>query len=102
MFFSAFVSNDSYMWELVVLGALGFLRCFIISSLTLVIADEYQDNFATAYSMFMVVMGVVTLIMSPLISLVKSYTQSDVMVCHFLTLAYASCVVFWTLELSIF
>jgi len=47
---------------------LGFLRCFIQTPLSLVFAEEYQDRFATAYSLFMAVNGVVSLVYGPLMS----------------------------------
>ncbi|XP_066152066.1 monocarboxylate transporter 7-like [Euwallacea fornicatus] len=97
---TALVSNDTYMWKMVVLGILGFLRCFIQTPLPLVFSEEYQDQFATAYSLFMAVNGVVSLVYGPLMSYVKALTQSDVMVCHVLTLAYIICVVSWTCELT--
>ncbi|ENN72030.1 hypothetical protein YQE_11319, partial [Dendroctonus ponderosae] len=63
---TAFVLNDSYMWKVVFLGILGFLRCFIQTPLPLVFSEEYQDRFPTAYSLFMALNGVVSLICGPL------------------------------------
>ncbi|CAG9764128.1 unnamed protein product [Ceutorhynchus assimilis] len=98
----ALVANDTYMWKLVTLGTLGFLRCFIQTPLPLVISEEYQDKFSTAYSLFMAVNGVVSLICAPLMSFVKSLTQSDDMVCHVLTSAYVICVMAWCVEMVMF
>ncbi|XP_066249122.1 monocarboxylate transporter 7-like [Euwallacea similis] len=96
------VFNDTYMWKMMLLAILGFLRCFIQTPLPLVFSEEYQDQFATAYSLFMAVNGVISLVYGPLMSYVKSVTHSDVMVCHVLTLAYIVCVVSWTCELTFF
>ncbi|KAL1500784.1 hypothetical protein ABEB36_006228 [Hypothenemus hampei] len=96
------VTHDTYLWQLILLAYLGFLRCFIQSLLPLVFSEEYQDNFATAYSLFMAINGVVSVICGPLMSLIKDMTGSDVMMSHVLTLAYIICVITWMLELTFF
>ncbi|KAJ8971340.1 hypothetical protein NQ314_000753 [Rhamnusium bicolor] len=95
----AFVLNDTYIWKILTLGALGSLRCLIQNPLALVISEEYNDNFATAFSLYMVVCGFVSLVFGPLMSYIKSVTQSDVMVVHLLTVAYLICSVSWIVEL---
>ncbi|XP_050297253.1 uncharacterized protein LOC126736765 [Anthonomus grandis grandis] len=96
----ALLSNNTYMWTLSVLSILGFLRCFIQTPLPLVFSEEYQDQFSTAYSLFMAVNGVVSLVIGPLMSVVKSVTGSDFLVCHILTVAYVICVIAWVVELT--
>ncbi|XP_060535806.1 monocarboxylate transporter 7-like isoform X2 [Cylas formicarius] len=95
----AFVSNDTYIWKIFMLAILGFLRCFIQTPLPLVLSEEYPDKFATAFSLYMVVNGAVSLLCGPLMSIVKSYTGSDVMVCHVLTTSFGLCIIAWAIEM---
>lgn len=48
-------------------AGLGFLRCFIQTPLPLVIAEEYPDRFTTAFSLYMVICGVVSLVVALLL-----------------------------------
>lgn len=99
IFRTAFTMSDQYYWKLGTVCALGFLRCFIQTPLPVVIAEQYPDTFASAFSLYMVVCGVVSLFFGPIISGVKAWFQSDIMVVHFLTLAYLICVISWLCEL---
>ncbi|XP_066153477.1 monocarboxylate transporter 7-like isoform X2 [Euwallacea fornicatus] len=96
----AFSLKNDYMWELGILGVLGFLRCFIMTPIPLVLAEEYPTKFSTAFSLSMVVGGFVTLIMSIIMNLVMKYTGNDILLCQILTLGYTLCVVCWTIELT--
>ncbi|CAG9764127.1 unnamed protein product [Ceutorhynchus assimilis] len=69
---TVFVCYDSYMWKLVILGILGFLRCFVLTPMALVLSDEYPDRFSSAFSLFMAVTGVINLIIGPLIRIVAN------------------------------
>lgn len=102
-----------------VCAALGFLRCLIQTPLPLVIAETYNQRFVTAFSLYMVVCGVVAMIFGPLIGkiflltvktedfktilvgFVKEVTQSHEMAVHLLTLAYLLCAIPWTIEIII-
>lgn len=68
MEFTALPIHDGFNYKLVVLGAMGFMRCFIQTPQALVISDDYPDNFESAYSIYMVVNGVVTLFYGGLMS----------------------------------
>lgn len=99
VFRSAFTMSDEYYCKLGTICALGFLRCFIQTPLPLVIAEQYPDTFSSAFSLYMVVCGVISLFFGPMLSAVKAWTQSDIMVVHVLTLAYLICVISWLCEL---
>lgn len=99
MEFTALPIHDGFNYKLVVLGAMGFMRCFIQTPQALVISDDYPDNFESAYSIYMVVNGVVTLFYGGLMSYVKTTTGSDEWVCHSLTLGFVMVVVTWGAEL---
>ncbi|XP_044255843.1 monocarboxylate transporter 3 [Tribolium madens] len=101
VFRTAFVSRNDYYWKLATVACVGFLRAFIQTPLPVVISEQYSENFSTAFSLYMVVCGVVCFIFGPLMSFVKKVTQSDVMVVHLLSLAYLTCVVTWIIELII-
>ncbi|XP_063920633.1 monocarboxylate transporter 7-like [Zophobas morio] len=96
---TAFVLRNDFYWKLVTISCVGFLRSFIQTPLPLVVSEKYSDNFATAFSLYMVVCGVVSLVFGPLMSAVKAWTHSDVMVVHLLTLAYLTVVLSWSAEL---
>lgn len=64
---SAFVIKPSFFWTTSVLASLGFLRCLIQTPLPLVIADKYPERFPTAFSLYMVINGIVSLVLGPLI-----------------------------------
>lgn len=94
----AFVNCQSFIWKTATLAALGFLRCFIQTPLPLVVSEVYPDQFATAYSLYMVICGIVGFIVSLLIGILKTVTGSDEMVCHLLTSCYVVCVISWVIE----
>ncbi|CAH0561109.1 unnamed protein product [Brassicogethes aeneus] len=94
-----FLMSNGYMWTMVMCSCLGFLRCLIQTPLPLVITEEYPSNFSTAFSFYMVICGVISLIFGPLMSYIKAVTGSDAMVIHVLTLAYLICTVTWTIEM---
>lgn len=91
--------HHSFIYTAVVLASLGFLRCLIQTPLPLVIADAYGDRFATAFSLYMVVCGVVSLIFAPLVGVVSTLTGSDVAVVHVVSVAFLLCGVPWVIEI---
>ncbi|CAH1116605.1 unnamed protein product [Phaedon cochleariae] len=101
LFRIAFTLRDDLQWKLIILGILGFLRCLIQTTFPLVISEKYKENFSTAFSLYMVVCGVISLIFGPLLSYVKAVTQNDVMIIHVLTAACLVCSFTWTVELVI-
>lgn len=112
------VLQDGYIWKLVFLGTIGFLRCFIHTPIPLVLAEEYPQKFSSAFSLSMAVSGSVMMLLSLIIGTIKlvimedlkilplslgvskKVLQSDIFLCHLLTLAYVACVVSWTIELT--
>lgn len=65
--------NSNFLWVAVVSAGLGFMRCFIQTPLPLVIAEEYPSRFATAFSLYMVVCGLISLICGPLIGIHRTF-----------------------------
>ncbi|XP_019768919.1 monocarboxylate transporter 1 [Dendroctonus ponderosae] len=94
------VLQDGYIWKLVFLGIIGFLRCFIHTPIPLVLAEEYPQKFSSAFSLSMAVSGSVMMFLSLIIGVSNKVLQSDIFLCHLLTLAYVACVVSWTIELT--
>lgn len=60
--FTGFILNSSFTWIASMAAALGFLRCLIQTPLPLVIAEEYPERFTSAFSLYMVVCGIVSLV----------------------------------------
>ncbi|XP_018569583.1 monocarboxylate transporter 7-like [Anoplophora glabripennis] len=96
----AFVLSGNQMYKMITLAALGFLRCFIQTPLALVFSEEYNEQFPTAFSLYMVVSGFVNIAVGSIISVVKSFTQSDEMVVHVLTGAFLITSISWIVELT--
>ncbi|XP_060527411.1 monocarboxylate transporter 9-like isoform X2 [Cylas formicarius] len=94
-----FVGSDSYILKITSLVILGSMRCTVQTVMPLVFSEQYPDIFATAFSLFMVVNGTIGLVTAPLMSYIKSWTDSDLLVCHILTIMYLICVVSWLLEM---
>ncbi|XP_017773473.1 PREDICTED: monocarboxylate transporter 1 isoform X2 [Nicrophorus vespilloides] len=93
------MNDDNFYIVLITCGALGFLRCMVQTPIPLVVAEQYGPRFPTAFTLYMVVGGVVACIFGPLIGFVKEVTQSDKMAVHLLTGAYLLCGIPWTIEL---
>ncbi|CAG9764125.1 unnamed protein product [Ceutorhynchus assimilis] len=97
----AFLLCKEHLAKISTLVVLGFSRSFIQTPPPLVIAEEYPDGFATAFSLYMVVTGVTSLIVGPLMGVVKTLTGSTEMVCHLLTGCNVICVISWVCEIAI-
>ncbi|XP_022901443.2 monocarboxylate transporter 1 [Onthophagus taurus] len=96
-----FVLNNSFIWIATTTAILGFLRCFIQTPLPLVVAEQYGARFPTAFSLYMVVCGVVALAVGVLSGVIKNLTQSNTMVVHLLTVVYLFCAIPWIIEIII-
>ncbi|XP_050499290.1 monocarboxylate transporter 1 isoform X2 [Diabrotica virgifera virgifera] len=93
-----FVINDGYSWRMAILVILGILRCFIQTPYSLVIAEAYRDNFARAFTLFCVLSGGTSLVLGPLMSLLKGLTNNDNIAVQVLTGGMLLSVFMWTLE----
>ncbi|XP_050297617.1 monocarboxylate transporter 1-like isoform X2 [Anthonomus grandis grandis] len=98
----AFLLNNNLMYKIIVMAAMGYLRCFIQSPQSIVISDDYPDTFESAYCVYMVVNGAITLIFGPLMSYIKSLTNSDVWVLNMLTGAFIIMIISWTMEMLMY
>ncbi|KAL1509320.1 hypothetical protein ABEB36_004082 [Hypothenemus hampei] len=78
------------------------LKCFTEAPVPLVFSEEYKDNFATAYSIFLVISSVLSLIFSGLIRLIFNWSDPIKKIEYIPIAAYATCVVIWTLEFIFF
>ncbi|GJQ75158.1 hypothetical protein Trydic_g9764 [Trypoxylus dichotomus] len=97
----AYTLNTSFWWIATLSALLGFLRSTIQTTYSLVFAERYGPRFPTAFSLFMVICGIISLLTGLLSGVVKNVTSSDTMVVHFLTLMYLCCTVSWVVELVI-
>jgi MFS family permease len=63
-----FASVQGFMMIAVMSGVVGFLKGALVVNQSLVIAEHCPlDRFAAAYSLFMVINGVITLCLGPLV-----------------------------------
>ncbi|GJQ75156.1 hypothetical protein Trydic_g9762 [Trypoxylus dichotomus] len=95
----AFTLNYSFWWTILISAALGSLRCTIQVTFSLVFAEKYGHRYVTAFSLNMVVTGIVVLTVGILSGWVKDLTGSDIMVVHLLTLIYSICAASWSVEI---
>ncbi|XP_025837027.1 monocarboxylate transporter 7-like isoform X2 [Agrilus planipennis] len=95
----AFSFSSNYWWVVGIIGSLGALRGFIHTPIVLCIADEYSDKFTSAFTLYMVICGIVAFIVGQVLNVAKYVTQSDEVVIHILTALYVVIVVCWSIEL---
>ncbi|KAG5882693.1 hypothetical protein JTB14_019694 [Gonioctena quinquepunctata] len=103
-FFSAvfrivFVLGEGYTWKMVTISLVGLSRAFLETPLPLVISEKYKDDFSTAYSMYMVISGCVSLILGFFVRLVNDLTHSDIMVTYFLAAINLLACFTWSIEI---
>jgi hypothetical protein len=66
--FLVFASVQGFVTIVVMSGAVGFLKGALVVNQSLTIAEHCPlDRFAAAYSLFMVINGVITLCLGPLV-----------------------------------
>ncbi|KAG5863915.1 hypothetical protein JTB14_033663 [Gonioctena quinquepunctata] len=94
-----FILRDGYTWKMVTLSMVGLSRAFVEVPLPLVISELYKDDFSTAYSMYMVISGCVSLILGFFVRLVNDVAHSDIMVTYFLSAINFFACFTWTIEI---
>ena len=116
----AFICYIDFWWIVITCSVIGFIRGFIQIPLPLVIAEQYGPRFTTAFSLYMVVCGFLSLAIGVFsgksvkshreknvyiirqilfVGIVKDLTGSDLMVVHMLTILCILCAVPWSLEI---
>ncbi|CAG9829127.1 unnamed protein product [Diabrotica balteata] len=93
-----FIINDDYAWRMGILVILGILRTFIQTPYSLVIAEAYRDNFSRAFTLFSVLSGLTSLLLGPLMNLLKGLTNNDNIAVQVLTGGMLISVLMWTVE----
>jgi hypothetical protein len=80
-------------------GAVGFLKGALVVNQSLTIAEHCPlDRFAAAYSLFMVINGVITLCLGPLVGVIRDDTKSFPFSIHILSGVLFLCVLMWVVE----
>ncbi|KAK4887869.1 hypothetical protein RN001_004140 [Aquatica leii] len=97
----AFVEDNSFWWLAVCLALMGSIRCFFQINYPLIFVEMYKERFVTAFSLYLVVCGIITLLSGVLIGVVKTHTQSNIMVVHLLSAMYGICAATWLAEMFI-
>ncbi|KAK4887870.1 hypothetical protein RN001_004141 [Aquatica leii] len=101
LFRTTFVKGNSFWWLAVCLSLMGSIRCVFQTNYSLIYVEMYKERFVTAYSLFSLVCGIVSLVSGVLIGVVKSSTQSNVMVVHLLSTMCGICATTWLVEMFI-
>ncbi|KAJ9587652.1 hypothetical protein L9F63_018904, partial [Diploptera punctata] len=99
IFRSVFASVHEFTTIAVISAVVGFLKGVMVVNLSLTIAEHCQlDRFAAAYSLFMVINGIITLCLGPLIGAVRDETNSFPVSIHVLSVILFLCVLMWMVE----
>nr|XP_023024538.1 monocarboxylate transporter 14-like [Leptinotarsa decemlineata] len=93
-----FTLCEDYVWKMIVLGLVGLTRGIMETSLPLVISEMYKDNFATAFSLYMVLGGCVGLTLGSMTGYVKELTGSDSIIVYFYASANFITCLAWICE----
>ncbi|CAH2102199.1 unnamed protein product [Euphydryas editha] len=92
-----------FVWLAVITSFLGVLRAWLHVTSPLVISDHVtRQDFTGSYALFMLSTGLVNVIFSPLIGLLKDVYQDYIPAFYALTVCCLPCLVFWTAEYYIF
>ncbi|XP_045446177.1 monocarboxylate transporter 12-B-like [Melitaea cinxia] len=88
-----------FVWIAVMTSLLGVLRALLHITSPLVISNHvnYQD-FTESYALFMLSSGLVNVIFSPLIGLLKDIYRDYIPAFYALTLCCLPCLILWTIE----
>ncbi|XP_045769381.1 monocarboxylate transporter 1-like isoform X2 [Maniola jurtina] len=88
-----------FIWLAVVTSLLGVLRAWLHIASPLVISHHVtQDDFTGAYALFMLSTGLVNVIFSPIIGLIKDVYQDYVPAFYALTACCLPCLLLWPAE----
>lgn len=80
-------------------GVVGFLKGAMVVNLSLTIAQHCSlDRFAAAYSLYMVINGLLTVTLGPLVGVLRDATGSFPVCIHVLSAVLMLCALTWTLE----
>ncbi|CAH1114505.1 unnamed protein product [Psylliodes chrysocephalus] len=93
-----FVLHDNYLWRILSLAILGFARCCIQTPYSLVLSEEYRDDFSTALGLFMLASGIISLILGQITNYVKNFTNNDAMFLQVFTVAMIITAISWSIE----
>ncbi|CAG9796387.1 unnamed protein product [Diatraea saccharalis] len=90
---------DQLIWIVSSITVLGVLRSWLHIASPLVISNYVpHDDFPAAYSMFMLTSGLVNLMASPLIGLIKDECQDYVPAFYALSTCCLPCIILWPVE----
>ncbi|PNF41759.1 hypothetical protein B7P43_G03446 [Cryptotermes secundus] len=96
---SIFASVHGFLTIATMSGVVGFLKGALVVNQSLIIAEQCPlDRFAAAYSLFMVINGVITLCLGPAVGVIRDKTNSFPFSIHVLSAILFLCVLMWVLE----
>ncbi|CAH0727538.1 unnamed protein product, partial [Brenthis ino] len=95
----AILQVRQFIWVTCMTSLLGILRAWLHVSSPLVISNHVShQDFTGAYALFMLAAGVVNVVFSPLIGLIKDLHQDYIPAFYALTVCCLPCLVFWPVE----
>ncbi|CAB3241059.1 unnamed protein product [Arctia plantaginis] len=94
-----FVQFNTYTPLLILTGILGSLRSLVHIAQPIVLAEHLPiERYPPAYGLYMLLAGVISLSIGPLIGFIRDYTGSYVIAFNMLTACNICCVIPWTVE----
>ncbi|KAG5891750.1 hypothetical protein JTB14_012484 [Gonioctena quinquepunctata] len=94
----AFIVHGGHTWKLVLIGFAGFSRGMMLTPLPLVVSERYKEQFATAFSVFNVISGCISLFIGVLAGYIKAWTNSDAMIIYVFAAFNFICCFLWILK----
>lgn len=99
---SAFVSVTGFTWLAVMSGVVGFFRGAMVVNLSLTVAEYCSlERFPAAYGLYMVINGLITVILGPLVGILRDGSGSYQLCIHVLSIAMLLCALSWICELVV-
>ncbi|XP_049959236.1 uncharacterized protein LOC126475429 [Schistocerca serialis cubense] len=99
---SAFVSVTGFTWLAIMSGVVGFFRGAMVVNLSLTVAEYCSlERFPAAYGLYMVINGLITVILGPLVGILRDGSGSYQLCIHVLSIAMLLCALSWICELVV-
>ncbi|KAG8238768.1 hypothetical protein J437_LFUL016607 [Ladona fulva] len=99
---SIFVLVHDFPSVVVFCGLVGFLKGTIVVNMPLTIAEHCRlEQFAAAYGLYMIINGLITITLGPLIGVLRDYSDSYELCIHILSGVLLLCAIPWLIEMAI-
>ncbi|XP_071452883.1 monocarboxylate transporter 5-like [Hetaerina americana] len=99
---SIFVLVEDFPSVVIFCALVGFLKGTMVVNLALTIAEHCRlEKFAAAFGLYMIMSGIITISMGPLIGVVRDWSESYELCIHVLSGVLLLCAIPWLIEMAI-